>query len=580
MSTYNPFRNIEKNTGTNLLSNVNTNNNSFFNNRLFKLSSYTRNYSTEFLKNAAGINRGENLSDIRDNSGNSYALFSSKVHALMQEKQNIAALSPQYDNKLMVLREYSQKNEIREYVSKMANEIIVYQDDKYFCEINDIPNTYPKEVNNKLKTIFENIYRFNGFDDGATAWDLCRDWLVDGYICREIVYDDKGKNIIGFQNLDPATIISMVDPESGIKIWIQHPNDENNRRVIIDAKIVYISYSGSSNYMETSYVEPLIRPYNELKTIERSRLLFNLQNATMHKQFIIPTHGLPPALAEQEILSLISDYKDNIMFDDTTGITYVDGQKDLPYSKEYWLPDNGESSPKIDIIDPGGHDLNENTTLVWFKNAFKQATKFPLSRLDNTTGGGNIYSIGQELTHDDYNFQQYVSRLKVLFKEIILKPIKLQFLNTYPEYENDHKLLNAIDINFFGHSELIKAKELANMQARATIASDLQNNFTRKNKDNEEEPVLHWRMISKYVMEFDEEFLEENERYHKEDESGGGSGSGEGGEPGGEPGGEGDNMDLDLDTEGGDADLDVEGGDEDIETEEGGEDLDTDLDEL
>jgi len=545
MSTYNPFRNIEQNTGTNLLSGMNTSNNSFFNNRLFKLSAYTRNYSTAFLKNAAGINKGENLSDLRDNAGNSYALFSSKVHALMQEKQNIAALSPQYANKLMVLREYSQKNEIQEYVSKMANEIVVYQDDNYFCEIKDIPNTYPKEVNTKLKTIFENIYRDNGFDDGATAWDLCRDWLVDGYICREIIYDDKGKNIIGFQNLDPASIISMVDPESGIKIWIQHPNDEQNRRVIIDAKIVYISYSGSSNYMETSYVEPLIRPYNELKTIERSRVLFNLINATMHKKFIIPTHGLPPAMAEQEVLSLISDYKDNIMFDDTTGLTYIDGQKDLPYSKEYWLPDNGESSPQIDIMNPEGHDLNENTTLVWFKTAFKQATKFPLSRLDNTTGGGNIYSIGQELTHDDYNFQQYVSRLKVIFKEIILKPIKLQFLNTYPEYENDNKLMNYIDVNFFGHSELIKAKQLANMQARASIASDLQNNFKKTNKDGEEVPVLHWKMISKYVMEFDDEFMEENQRYHDEDEvENKASGEGAGDDLGG--------SDLDGDDFGGD----------------------------
>lgn len=569
MSTYNPFRNIEQNTGSGMFDNIQSNNSSFFNNRLFKLSAYTRNYNTSVLKNMAGINKNEDLSQIQDNSGNLYSLFSSKVNALMQDKQTIAALSPEYYNKVQILREYSTKNEIQEYVTKMANELIVYQDNNYFCEINDLPNNYPKELKNKLNTIFETIYSLSGFDNGAKAWDLARDWLVEGYLCREIVYDDKGKNIIGFHDLDPASIIPIIDPETGIKIWLQYPNDETNRRVILDSKIIYISYSGSSNYMETSYVEPLIRPYNELKTIERARVMFNLINATMHKKIIIPTHGLPAGKAEEEVLAVVSDYKDDITFDDTTGITYIDGQKDLPYSKEYWLPDSGESSPEIDYIDPGGHDLNENTTLIWFKNAFKQATKFPLSRLDNTTGGGNIYSIGQELTHDDYNFQQYIARLKVLFKEILVKPIKLQLLNNYPEYENDKKLLNSIDITFFGHSELIKAKQLANMQAKASIAADLQNNFRKIDKDGEEKPVLHWKMISKYVMEFDDEFMEENDRYWKEDEEGtptdGGDGGGDdfGGGGGDDFGGDdfGGDIDTGGDDFGGDTDI---GGDDDF----------------
>lgn len=574
MSTYNPFRNIEKNTGSGIFNNI-QDNSSFFNNRLFKLSSYTRNYSTSLLKNAAGINRNEDLSQIRDNGGNSYSLFSSKVNALMQDKQTIAALSPEYYRTVQVLREYATKNEIREYVSKMANEIIVYQDNNYFCELNDLPNNYSKELNNKLKTIFETIYRFSGFDDGAKGWDLCRDWLVDGYLCREIIYDNKGKNIIGFQELDPVSIIPIVDPESGIKIWLQYPNDETNRRVILDSKIIYISYSGSSNYMETSYVEPLIRPYNELKTLERSRVMFNLINATLHKQIIIPTHGLPPGKAEEEVLTVISDYKDDVAFDDTTGVTHIDGQKNLPYSKEYWLPDNGESSPSVEYIDPAGHDLNENTTLNWFKNSFKQATKFPLSRLDGSTGGGNVYSIGSELTHDDYNFQQYVKRLKVLFKEIILKPVKLQLLNNYPEYENEHALLNAIDINFYGHSELIKAKQLANMQAKASIASDLQNNFKKINSEGEEVPVLHWKMISKHIMEFDDEFMEENDRFWAEDENKKGPDGGDGG--GGDGGGDsGDDGDVDLD--GGDENVDVDSGSDISDDEDTGTD-DLNLDE-
>ena len=93
------------------------------------------------------------------------------------------------------------------------------------------------------------------------------------------------------------------------------------------------------------------------------------------------------------------------------------------------------------------------------------------------------------MTHDDYNFQQYIERLRTLFKDILLKPIILQLLLDFPDLEKNNKLYNDIDLIFYGHSELIKAKMLSNMQAKATIANDLQNNLKRE----DDKPMLHWR---------------------------------------------------------------------------------------
>ena len=236
--------------------------------------------------------------------------------------------------------------------------------------------------------------------------------------------------------------------------------------------------------------------------------------------------------AEQEIAKLIADYKDHIAFDDTTGLIYIDGSKDLPYSKEYWLPNPGENKPEMSIIEPGGHDLNENTMLIWFLNALKRSSKFPFTRLDNSTGGGNIYSIGGDLTYDDYNFEQYVERLRTLFKDILLKPIILQLLLDFPDLQSNNKLYNDLDLEFYGHSELIKAKLLSNMQAKASIAADLQNNL--KQSDGEK-PLLHPKFIIKHVMEFTDEQMAENDLYWKEDPNAtGGPGGGGGAAPGGD----------------------------------------------
>lgn len=516
MNTYNPYNNRLNNAILGDI--VNTNNSNISGglmSRLSNLSLFGRNYERSVLKNAKGIHKYEDTSMNIGSPGTKdyyYSVFSRKSFAMMQERQNIAALNHEYFYKLPIFQEYATKGEIRDVITKLANEVVVYNKNKKFCEITDFPNNYSQIIKKRSKEIFEEIYMKLGFADRSYGWDLFRDFLVDGFICKEIIYDQKKKNIIGFQTLDPRTVIPYTDPKTGVHYWIQNALDsQQNTRVFTDAEMIYVSYSGSSNYMETSYVEPLIRPYNELKNVERAKLQFNLINGTMHKKIVIPTHGMSPSQAEQELLTLISDYKDNVQFDDTTGVTYIDGSKDLPWSKEVWLSNDGESEPTYEIIKPEGADLNEDTILIWFRNNFKMATKFPFTRFDTSSGGGNIYGFGSDVSYDDYNFNKFVGRLRAIYKDIILKPVSLQMLLEFPELDQNEFFINDLDISFYGHSEIEKAKELANLQAKASIANDLMNNF----KKDENTPVFHWRYVAKHIMELSDEMLQENENLWK-----------------------------------------------------------------
>ena len=51
----------------------------------------------------------------------------------------------------------------------------------------------------------------------------------------------------------------------------------------------------------------------------------------MSKTFIVPI-TVPPEEAKESLRKLIEDYKEEIVFDNNTGLIYVGG------SKEYWLP--------------------------------------------------------------------------------------------------------------------------------------------------------------------------------------------------------------------------------------------------
>src|SRR5690606_2499171 len=109
------------------------------------------------------------------------------------------------------------------------------------------------------------------------------------------------------------------------------------RKLLLDSQVIYIAYSNSTELSETSYVENLIRPYNQLKLLEQTRIMFNITNAMVYKQFTIPTTGMSKAAAEEQISKMIANYKDEITWNDDFGIVQINGSPNIPYSKEYWF---------------------------------------------------------------------------------------------------------------------------------------------------------------------------------------------------------------------------------------------------
>ena len=114
-----------------------------------------------------------------------------------------------------------------------------------------------------LFTLLSGSNRF-GFGDNITAWNMMRDFLIDGYIAIELVWDDKKKNIIHFNRLRPETLVPAYEPAIG-NLWIQYPEDPQLRRIFLDSQLILISYTTQNDFAETSYVEGLIKPYNQLK---------------------------------------------------------------------------------------------------------------------------------------------------------------------------------------------------------------------------------------------------------------------------------------------------------------------------
>jgi hypothetical protein len=523
--SYNPFN--SRNTGG-IYINTAIENKGLFSRILRNLSNYGMNYDDMIVRNQVGIGINEDPLAARGNS--MYDFFSQRAVASVLNRKSIPYLDKSYADKRRILREYSIKDEIRDFISTIADETIVYND-KDFCSPKPLSNDYSQEIKDKYQEYFEKIYNKFGFSDNITAWNMMKDFLIDGFIAMEIIYDDKKKNIIGFNRLRPETLVPAYEPSIG-HLWIQYPEDPQLRRIFLDSQIVYISYATQNDYSETSYVEGLIKPYNQLKILEQTRIMFNIINATVYQKFTIPIKGMSRQRAEEQIGQLIHDYSEEVEWDDTLGTLTINGSKHLPYNKQIWFPEGDAGTPQMDLVSPEGHNLNESDMLTWFYNALKRASKIPFQRFEKENGGGNLFTDAAEMTRDEIKFSNFINRLRANFKELIVKPIKLQILIEFPELKNDESFLNQIDINFNSNQVFEEWKKLGNIQKKADIVN------TMLGIMNGEKPYFHIDYIMDHIFKLTPEEKEENKKYWLKDSSSSGSTT-ESGSEGSEIGSEG-----------------------------------------
>jgi hypothetical protein len=495
-------------------------NRGLFSRILRTLSNYGMNYDDMVIRNQVGIGINEDPYSARGNS--MYDFFSQRAVASVLNRKSIPYLDKAYADKRRILREYSIKDEIRDFVSSISDESIVYNDTRDFCSPRPIPSDYPQEIQDKYIEYFEKIYNKFGFADSITAWQMMRDFLIDGYLAIEFIYDDKKKNIVGFNRLRPETLVPAYEPNVG-HLWIQFPEDPQLRRIFLDSQIVFISYSTQNDYSETSYVEGLIKPYNQLKILEQTRIMYNVINATIYQKFVIPVKGLSRQRAEEQIGQLIQDYSEEVEWDDTLGTLSINGSKHLPYNKQVWFPEGDAGTPQMELVGPQGHDLNEETMLKWFHQALKRASKIPLTRLEGEGGGGNLITDAAEMTRDEIKFHNFIMRLRTIFKEIIVKPLKLQMLIEFPELKEDEVFLNSVDVVFYTNQVFEDWKKINTLSKRAEAITTLTGIM------NGEKPYFHIEWIMDYVFKLTPEEKTENQRYWaREESSAGGEGGGEG----------------------------------------------------
>lgn len=482
------------------------------------LSSLGMAYDDMIIRNSRAVGFTENqfgytMNPMGSDADDIYSPFAAMSLTDTNMKKNVAFFDRQYKQKVEKYRTFAVQDEIEEILDVLCDEAIVFDESNY-CTYGHFNGQISAAVEEEIGDVYNNIYNYFGFNDALSVWNYFRKWLVDGYLAFEIVYNDKQTEIIGFKELDPQSLVHGVDTETGKIQWVQYKGGGVKERKLWDSQIIYLSYSQVNSPQRTSYVERLIRAFNMLRIMEHTRIIWAVTNSSFKTKFVIPVGGKSKTRAKQSLAQLMNSYREVVDFDFDSGELSTNGKPMMPFNKEYWLPSKDGETPEIENVNGDGPDLGDTESLKYFADRLKLASKIPFSRFERD--GGSVWDLeASGMMRDEIKFAKFISRLRSIFQEILVKPLYLQMCLNHPELKNDVSFKSGLGIKWVKDNVFEELKEMELMSRRVDFIGNMKTQLSTMDENMTEIPYFDLGFLIKRYGGFTQDDLKSNERAKK-----------------------------------------------------------------
>ena len=461
--------------------NPDVNNKTFRNTALRKLAGRGYDFKDSVISNSEAIGSMENQIGWEDNNNmlrygydNQQSELYDFSYSDVYSKKNIPFFDQNYPEKVNQLRRYALQDEIEMILDTLTDEIVVYNTDRYFAQIDfeadpNMKDEFSEIIKENLNDNFKKVYNLFGFKNENTAWHFVKKFLVDGYLSYEIIWDNSNTNIIGFKEIDPVSLTPKIY-EDGTKGWVQYPLDQVKKRELTDAQVIFLSYSAINSENRISYCERLVRSFNLLRIMEQTRIIWSVVNSSYRTKFVIPVGGKSKTMAKQTLGSLMQSYRENVDFDNESGELSINGKSMMPFSKEYWIPEGEQGTPTIENIGNDGPDLSDTESLKYFVDKLITVSKIPKNRFfkdDSPTWE----SSAEGYTREEIYFSRFVDRLRGKIQEVLLAPVILQTKRDIKELADDPLFESKVNLTWSRYDVFEQLKEKELLQAELDLIS-------------------------------------------------------------------------------------------------------------
>ena len=343
-------------------------------------------------------------------------------------------------------REMSMSQEVDLAISDVVNEAVVHEDGKSVVAISLDNVDQSDGIKTKISNEFKSLLKLLDFN--KTGSDLFRKWYIDGKIYHHIVIDTS-KVREGIQELisvdalnikkikeikqekDAVTGVDMVADTEEYFVYTTDADSnmtQNAVRVAPDS-ISYVHSGMVDNHKQIiiGYLYKSIKPFNQLRMIEDSLVIYRLARAPERRIFYIDVGNLPKLKAEQYLRSVMDKYKQKVIYNASTG-EVEDQKKQMSMLEDFWLPRrDGGRGTEISTL-PSGQNLGEIEDIEYFRKKLYQSLNVPISRIEGTESTAFNLGRATEINRDEVKFGKYIAKLRHRFSHLFTDLLKIQLL--------------------------------------------------------------------------------------------------------------------------------------------------------
>ena len=495
------------------------------------LSSFGMNYKDDVIKNVRSTNLDLQSARMTTNpaTGQIGSINDENIQVMMARmsstdpslgKAYFNLTEEDYQKKKITLRKFALQDEIEDILDIICEEAIVFDDMNKFASIK-LNYRVDQSIMDELSDEYNKIYNYFGFYDTLQATDYFRKWLIDGFLAFEIVYDSEQKNVIGFVELDPTALTPGIDPNTNEKIWFVNQqigiNGQTQQdRILYDSQVIYLAYAKADMVSRISYVERLIRSFNILRTMEATRIIWAVTNASYKTQYIIPVGSVQSPRGRQTLAQAMANYKELVDFDWDSGEIKTNGRPMLQFYKDIFMASEGGETPQIQNLGGDGPELSDTETLKYFRDKLRQASKIPFTRFEREQGEGQYSMSAEGIAREEIRFSKFITRLRALFQEILIKPLYIQMCLKHPEILNDMNFRVNMSLDYNKDSVFEENKEIELLQKKSDFVASLMSSITEQDDEGNEIPFFDLDFVVHRWMGLSDEDLKLNQRYKDE----------------------------------------------------------------
>jgi hypothetical protein len=372
--------------------------------------------------------------------------------------------------KIKAYRRMADMPEIADCIEDATNESTQENDDGDILELRIIDQDMSdnENISKILYNEFNDLF-YNRIKIQDKLWDFFRSYLIDGRLYYERIINENhpSDGIKGIKKLPSETMDFEYDISTGnITCYYQFLSEkpkkpsskeqaklDKNVIVFEPEQIGFVNYGqfGPTKHQIFGYLEKAKVPYNQLKLLETSVIIYRIVRSPERLVFKIDTGNMPRDKAMKFVEKIKDKFLRKQTYDPSTGSLTREPEV-LSILENFYLPQSGDGrGSSIESVGGDSKGFTELDDIYYFARKLYRSLKYPLSRVSasqehresETIFGG---SRAGEISRDEIKWARFLERQQNKFCDEFLNLflLHLNFKGLKKNYSLDRSKIKVV----------------------------------------------------------------------------------------------------------------------------------------